>query len=175
MKAATLLRSMRLKRAPTQTLQWRTQNMLDCSPARATRSFFAQLFQTHFPRFDGPRAAMSMSLIDDKASGKSAGEAVGESAFAQLLQTAGFGEMGKKCVRRAAAGVAMGVLVLGGAQSSLAQTAQPGHRHHGGLHEQRRWRRPSVGQRGEHLSRVRFWNRLIQEHLQQRLLHDGRP
>ena len=34
--------------------------------------------------------------------------------------------MGKKCVRLAMAGAALGMLMLSGAQSSQAQTAQPG-------------------------------------------------
>ena len=39
---------------------------------------------------------------------------------------AGFGAMGKKCARLAMAGAALGMLMLSGAQSSQAQTAQPG-------------------------------------------------
>ncbi len=38
----------------------------------------------------------------------------------------GFGEMRKKCVRLALVSAALGLLVLGGAQTSQAQTAQPG-------------------------------------------------
>ena len=49
-----------------------------------------------------------------------------ESDFAQVFQTAGYGEMGKKCVRRALAGAAAGLLVLGSAQNAMAQTARPG-------------------------------------------------
>jgi hypothetical protein len=35
--------------------------MFDCSLATAARSFFAQLFKKHFPRFDGRTQAMNYS------------------------------------------------------------------------------------------------------------------
>jgi sugar lactone lactonase YvrE len=101
--------------------------MFDCSQLDAARSFFAQLFKTHYPKSDGRTQAESSSPRHEVPAEEKMGcVSVRKSANAKAFSGAEFSEMGKKCVRLAMAGVAVGVLVLGGAQSSQAQTAQPG-------------------------------------------------
>ena len=101
--------------------------MFDCSPADHARSFFAQLCKTRFTGFASRTEARNISPRQECPAAESLGsETVRESECAQTSLRAGFGDMGKKCVRLAMAGAALGMLMLSGAQSSQAQTAQPG-------------------------------------------------
>ena len=101
--------------------------MFDCSPADHARSFFAQLFKTRFTGFASRTEARNISPRQECPAAESLGsETVRESGCAQTSLRAASGDMGKKCVRLAMAGAALGMLMLSGAQSSQAQTAQPG-------------------------------------------------